>query len=174
MSVHSRTLQRNYGGSPQSSSSVMGSGSGSSTVSNGSTRLFFSPAHHGSPRMAANNGFFNTHRGNNTLMWMHGSPHNNSNSSKQFVPMDKFSTASYRNAVDLTSTNDNDESLIDNILLPNLNNTLSNQQQQQLQQQQQQRTLSLFSSPKSNDGRGGNVRSPKESKNRQFRPNVYV
>ena len=34
--------------------------------------------------------------------------------------------------------------------------------------------LSLFSSPKSNDGRGGNVRSPKESKNRQFRPNVYV
>jgi hypothetical protein len=171
MSVHSRTLQRNYGGSPQSASSVMGSGSGSSTVSNGSTRLFFSPAHHGSPRMAGNNGFVNNHRGgNNTLMWMHGSPHNNSNS-KQFVPMDKFSTASYRNAVDLTSsTNDNDESLIDardNILLPNLNNTLSNQQQQQ-------RTLSLFPSPKNNDGRGGNVRSPKESKNRQFRPNLYV
>ena len=189
VSIHSRTLQRNYGGSPQSSTSGLGSGSGSSTVSNGSGRLFFSPAHHGSPRPG------NLRTGNHqTLMWMHGSPHANK---QQHLPNDKFSTASYRN--DILTTDDN---FVDSVFMSNYPQQQQQQlqpqhqhqqlqqqqmlqpqhqlQQQQLQQQhllqpqqqqqlqQQQRTLTLFSTPSKS------LRSPKEGKNRQLRPSAYI
>ena len=163
VAVLSRTLQRSYGGSPQSSTSGMGSASGSSTVSNGSTRMFFSPAHQGSPRASNMSG----PRGN-TLMWMHGNPAQTS-TNNQLVPMDKFSAASYRN--DVMCNDDNFMDTRDTLLLPSIVNHQQQQQQLQQQQQQQYRTLSLFSSP-NKKGEVRNLRSPKEgmNPNRQFRP----
>lgn len=151
--VHSRTLQMSYGGSPQSSTSGLGSGSGSSTVSNGSGRMFFSPAHHGTAR--GGNMRPSQHQ---TLMWVHGGspqqakPPVQQQPQPQHLPLDKYSTASYRN--DLLS---NDENLMDTNA-PFLAGSH--------QHQHQPRTMTLFSTPTRS------VRSPKQ--NRQLRPNAFI
>ena len=154
--VHSRTLQMSYGGSPQSSTSGLGSGSGSSTVSNGSGRMFFSPAHHGGGGGGGGGG--GTTRGGNlrpgqhqTLMWVHGGSPQQAKQPlqpQQHLPLDKYSTASYRN--DILS---NDDNLMDAPFLAGGH-------------QQPPKTMTLFSTPTRS------VRSPKQ--NRQLRPSAFI
>jgi len=139
--LHSRTLQRNYGGSPQGSSG-MGSGSGTSTGSNGSARHLIST---GRPN---NFGLINiggSPRNHQTLMWMNGSPNKQN--------MDKFATGNFRHHENLMDSGNHE-----NIVMPNLSPNPVDQ-----------RNLSLFL-----NSRRDLRNSPKDSKIKNFRTNVYV